>query len=67
MANLVFNQGLGRIAEYAQQVEDNSPASTVFRVFLVDKNSETDENIREVISFAHAGAALVASVFPASQ
>ncbi len=47
MADLVFNQGLGRMAEWFQRVDSNDPAAAVLRIFIIDANGETDANLRD--------------------
>lgn len=55
MADLVFNIAKGRVHQLVKNVEDNSPAAAVLRVFVIDANGETDDNIR--------GADTMAAVF----
>lgn len=45
MANFVFNIAKGRVAAWAQNVEDNSPAAAVLRLFAIDANGATDDTM----------------------
>lgn len=47
MADLVFTIAKGRVAQWCQNVEDNSPAAAVLRLFVIDANGETDANMEE--------------------
>jgi len=52
MADLVFNISKGRVHQLVKNVEDNSPAAAVLRVFVIDANGETDDNIRDADTMA---------------
>jgi len=47
MADLVFNQALGRMAEFFNRVDSNDPAGSVLRIFIIDANAETDANLKD--------------------
>ncbi len=52
MADLVINQGLGRMAEWFNRVDSNDPAGSVLRIFIFDANAETDANIKDADTIA---------------
>lgn len=52
MADLVFNVSKGKAAELFQNVEDNDPAAAVIRIFAIDANGETDDNMRDADTMA---------------
>lgn len=62
MADLVFNISKGKVAELVQNVEDNSPAAAVLRLFAIDANGETDDNIRDADTIAAVFATLANEV-----
>lgn len=45
MANLMFNVSKGRAGAYFQNVENNSPSGCKIRIFAIDANGETDDNM----------------------
>ncbi len=45
MADFVFNVAKGRAVQFYKNVDDNSPAAAVIRVFIIDNNAETDDNM----------------------
>ena len=62
MGNFVFNGGLGRFVQWAQNVEDNSPAAALLRVHAWDSSATDDltNNARDVAAVeATAGIAEV--------
>lgn len=48
MADFVFNIAVGKAGQYFQNVEDDSPAAAVIRIFVIDANGETDANMKDV-------------------
>ena len=50
MTDLVCNISKGRVAAYCQNIEDNSPAAAVLRVFIF--TAGTDENYRDADTIA---------------
>lgn len=47
MANVVFNIAKGKWGQWVDNVENNSPAAAVIRLFAIDANGETDDNMRD--------------------
>lgn len=45
MANLMFNVAKGKAGQYFDNVENNSPAGCLIRIFAIDANGETDDNM----------------------
>jgi len=62
MADLVFNIAKGRVAQMYKDVDDNNPAGSVLRVFVIDANGETDDNIRDADTMAAVFALLANEV-----
>lgn len=59
MADFVFNVSKGRVHQLVKNVEDDSPAAAVIRVFIADANGDTDDvmNNADTISALFAGTA----------
>jgi len=52
MANLVFNIAKGRAGAYAQNVENNSPAGAVIRVYALVVTGDQDAALRDADTMA---------------
>lgn len=51
MANFVYNQALGRVAELANRVNNNDPAPSAFIIELIN-TSATDATLKDLDTFA---------------
>jgi len=47
MANFVFNQALGRVAELYNRVDSNDPANSALIIVIIDANGDTDATMRD--------------------
>ena len=62
MTDIIPNVALGRAIQWFRNVEDNSPAAAVIRMFAIDSNGETDDNMRDADTMAALFATLANEV-----
>lgn len=62
MADLIFNVAKGRGIQLAKNVEDNSPAAAVLRIFAINAGAATDDQLRDADTMAAVFATAAAEV-----
>ena len=66
MADLTLNRALGKIHQYAENVDQNSPAASVIRIFALVVTGDQDNAIRDLSTMTMTGLFALANVAEAT-